>query len=127
MEENTKGPVPSTKPAQREPIIRDFDRVVPEKRQARIGRRVVDVTRIPSRVALEMARFADNPASVSNEEGFLAMVNLVARVCQGTDKTITTDWLIDNSDIVGLLDFVNFVLSPLKERAERGNASPAKS
>lgn len=108
-----------------EPQIRDFDKISPEKRIARIGGKEFDVTRIPSRVALEMARFSDKSGDRTSEESFMEMVGLVVRVCKKSDPSITVEWLIDNTDFMALQAFIEYALTSLKERAA-GNADPAR-
>jgi len=61
------------------PTIRDFDKVVQTARLARIGGEEVDVTKIPSRVTLEMVKFADVSDEISSEEKFYRTLDLVRK------------------------------------------------
>lgn len=111
------------------PEIRDFDAVSPERRYAKIGGKKIDVTFIPPRVTLDMARFKDDleAGKISDLEKMERMVDLVARAASRSDPEVTSDWLLDNTpDIFILFEFINFVLTPTLDRAEKaaeeGNA-----
>ncbi len=100
------------------PTIRDFDKVIQEARIARIGGEEVDVTKIPSRVTLEMVKFADASEKMSEEERFYKTLELVAKACQPSNATITADWLLDNTDFDQMMSFCEYVLEPIRKRAE---------
>lgn len=100
------------------PTIRDFDKIVRQPRKARIAGEEVDVTKIPSRVTLEMAKFADNKG-MGSDETFYKVLELVAKACQPSNKKITADWLLDNTDFDQMMDFCEFVLEPIRKRAEK--------
>jgi hypothetical protein len=109
------------------PKIRDFDKVVREQRIARICGEEVDVTKIPSRVTLEMTKFADNAEAMKSEESFYTVVDLVAKACSPSNPKITADWLLDNTDFETLMDFCEFVMEPIRERAARqAGGTPGK-
>ncbi|MFA5053660.1 MAG: hypothetical protein WC565_06365 [Parcubacteria group bacterium] len=117
-----------------QPKLVDFDAVAPEKRQARIGGRVVDIGFIPARVLFDIARFKDDMDSgkFSTTEQITAMVELVARVTTRSDPAITAEWLLENASIQGLLDFCSWVMNPAAQKAteyeeSQGNAETAKS
>ena len=101
------------------PKIRDFDKIIKEPRIARICREEVDVTRIPSRVTLEMTKFADDADAMKGEESFYKIIDLVAKACAPSNPKITADWLLDNTDFETLMDFCEFVMEPIRERAAR--------
>ena len=107
------------------PKIRDFDKVVREQRIARICGEDVDVTKIPSRVTLEMTKLADDADAMKQEESFYTVIDLVAKACKPSNEKITADWLLDNTDFDTLMDFCEFVMEPIRERAARqaGGAS----
>lgn len=100
------------------PRIRDFDKVVGSERKAKIGGEVVDVTRIPSRVTLEMAKLADDATKLNSEEGFWKSVDLVSKACLPSNPKITAEWLIDNTYFEQLMDFMDYVLEPVQKRTE---------
>ncbi len=99
------------------PIIRDFDKIVRQERRARIAGEEVDVTKIPSRVTLEMTKFVDK--GMGSDETFFKMLDLVAKACQPSNPKITADWLLDNTDFDQMMDFCEFVLEPIRKRAEK--------
>jgi hypothetical protein len=107
------------------PKIRDFDKVVREQRLAVICGEQVDVTKIPSRVTLEMTKLADDADAMKQEESFYTIIDLVAKACKPSNEKITADWLLDNTDFETLMDFCEFVMEPIRERAARqaGGAS----
>ena len=114
------------------PTIKDFDKLAPAQRQARLGGRVIDVTTIPARVLLESAKFADEMESYSGEERLVKSIGIVARIAQVHDEGITTDWLLDNCSLEQLMGFIDYTLEPLKKRvteegAKEGNALAAGS
>ena len=115
--------------ADKGPIIKDFDAVAPVRRIAKIAGREVDVTSIPARVTLDLARFKDDrdEEKLTALEQIQATAELVSRVAMRSDPTITADWLFDNLTFEQMLDFIQFVLNPAVEKAEaQGNASTAK-
>ncbi len=85
----------------------------------------VDVTKIPSRVTLEMTKLADDADAMKSEESFFMVVDLVAKACKPSNEKITADWLLDNTDFETLMEFCEFVMEPIRERAARqaGGAS----
>lgn len=116
------------------PEIRDFDAVSPERRQARIGGRVVDVTSIPARVTLEMARFKDDidAGNLSQKDLVERTFDIVGRITSVSDQEMTADWLLDNVDLNTSLDFINWILKPSLDKAEKmqaksGNEGTAES
>ena len=114
------------------PTIKDFDKLAPAQRQARLGGRVIDVTTIPARVLLESAKFADEMETYSGEERLVKSIGIVARIAQVHDEGITTDWLLDNCSLEQLMGFIDYTLEPLKKRvteegAKEGNAPAAGS
>jgi len=116
------------------PQIKDFDAVAPARRVARIAGREVDVTSIPARVTLDMARFKDDldAGKLTQEEQIARTVELVAKVTVARNPEITADWLLDNTTLDTLFDFIGFVLAPTTQRAKeyeekQGNGEPASS
>ncbi len=99
------------------PIVKDFDKLAPQQRQARLGGRVIDVTTIPARVLMEAARFADEIEKYTGEERLDKALSLVVRIAKVHDPEITLDWLLDNADLNQLLALIDFTLEPLKTRA----------
>lgn len=101
--------------------IKDFNRLIPEQRIAVLGDKEIDVTKIPSRVSLQLAEYADEVADgkLSPKEQFLKAVDVVVSVCKVSAPEVTTDWLLDNTDFAQLMQFTRFVLAPIQGAAER--------
>jgi len=107
--------------------IKDFDKVLRTERKARISGEEVDVTKIPSRVTLEMARLNDSSEELNSEEGFYKSIDLVAQACKPSNPKITTEWLLDNTDFETLMDFMDYVLDPVKQRTEKAEQEALKN
>lgn len=106
--------------------IKDFNRLIPETRIAKLGGKDIDVTRIPSRVTLQLAQYADDVAEgkLTPKEQFVNALEPVAAVCKLTDPDVTVDWLLDNTDFAQLSEFTKFVLEPIMQQA--GGQEPGK-
>jgi len=100
--------------------IVDFDVIAPAQRLARIGGKVINVARIPSRTIINAAKFADDSAAgkLNNETSFMTALGLVAQICSLADDDITADWLLDKTDVEALMAFLEFVLAPIREKAK---------
>jgi len=109
------------------PKIVDFDKLAPDKRLARIGGRVIDVTTIPTRVMLEAAKFTDEQESYTNLERIEKTLGIVSRITQMRDPEITTDWLLDHADLTQLMAFIKFCLEPLRASQEKEGEPAAAS
>lgn len=97
-----------------ESLIRDFNTVIPRKRIAKLAGEEIDVTLIPSRIALELSIFRDKVLDMKSfEEVQRKSLELVAKVCQVKNPKITVDWLLDNTHYEQLIGFIDFVLEPL--------------
>jgi len=105
------------------PTIRDFDKIVRQERRAVISGEEVDVSKIPSRVTLEIVQFGDGAEKLDGKESFLRSVELVSKACLPSNPKITTDWLLDNTDFEQLMDFCEYVMEPIRARAEDGGTA----
>ena len=107
------------------PIIKDFDAVIRQERIARLGGEEIDVSLVPSRVMVELLELMEDD-DLQNPKNFFRVIDMVAKVCQVSNKKITSDWLIDHTDLDTLLDFADFVMQPAKERAAKagGDSEP---
>ena len=103
---------------QKAPQFKDFDKVIRPERKARIAGEDVDVSKIPSRVTLEMAKLSDDAKELNSEEGFYKSVDLVAKACAPSNPKITAEWLLDYTDFIELMEFMDWVLEPVKKRTE---------
>lgn len=107
--------------------IKDFNKLIPETRIAQLAGKEIDVTRIPSRVTLMLAEYADTVNTLSPREGFIGALEPIVAVCQLTDPEVTVDWLLDNTDFEQLNAFTDFVLEPIRARTQGGQAAGKKS
>ena len=99
-----------------EPIIKDFNTVLPPKRIAKLADEEIDVSLIPSRVTLELAIFRDSIFKgkiKSLEEQYRKSVEIVAKICQVKNPKITPEWLIENTNYEQLNEFIDFVFEPI--------------
>lgn len=100
----------------------DIDRILPPPRTFSLAGKTVDVSRIPTRVVLSIAR--DNEVlEARNDASFDLMLGYVETICKASAPEVTRDWLLDNTDITQLWALINFVLAPLHERVERAKAA----
>jgi len=88
---------------------------------------VIDVTMIPAKMSLELARFSDQAerGELDSETTLTRMFDLAAEVCQVSDPTVTTEWLLASTTFDQLFDFIDYVIEPLRSRGNR-KASRAK-
>jgi hypothetical protein len=114
-------------------IIKDFDKIIPDKRIAVLVGKEFDVSLISTRMALKQVIFRDNALRMNGEQAFRKAVEIVAEIC-GQPKNnasgilskflnlfkpkITAKWLFDNTNYEQLTAFMDFVLEPLIEKAE---------
>lgn len=106
-----------------EELLKDFDALSPQKRIVKIGGEKIDVTIVPTRVALEFIGFSKKYSVKSLEsmgpdsfdpimiDDILKVVELI---CKRSSTKITSDWLLDNVDIKVLLEFVQCVFASVK-------------
>ncbi len=110
-----------------EDITRDFDIFNKPKRFAVVAGEKIDVSRIPTIVQIKIAELNKREKGMSKEEKasperFLELIDIIALACAKNPK-ITKDWLIENTDMEQLLDLMQFILEPLKARAEKKGES----
>jgi len=113
-----------------EPIIKDFDKLIPQKRIAVLAGREFDVSKIPTRLALEQAAFVDSLSAMKNEKDiFNKSLEIAVKICNQVkpagffnrlfNKRITVKWLIDNTNIEQLIEFINFILEPINKQSSK--------
>lgn len=95
--------------------FKDFDKLIPPKRIAKLAGKEIDVSKLPSRISIEMAIFRDKllKGEYNNEQAAIRSIEIVAQACQKSNTDITADWLLDNTDYQQLLEFMDFVLEPI--------------
>jgi hypothetical protein len=108
--------------------ILDLDKLIPSQRIVKLGGKSIDVSKIPSRVTLEIAQKSDVLKSGS-EESFPTLLNLIVNICKPSQPDITSEWLIDNTSLDQLLALIEFILQPIKDRSEgtgKNEVSPSR-
>ena len=114
-------------------ILKDFDKLIPDKRIAKLANKEFDVSLISTRMALKQVIFRDNVLKMNGESAFKKAVEIVAEIC-GKPKNesnnfwskllnlfrqrITAKWLINHTNYEQLMAFIDFVLEPLMEKTE---------
>lgn len=100
-------------------IRKDFSKTVYQKRIAVIEGEEIDVSRISTRVMLNLIELKDRREELEagGKEIFYELIEIISQCCK-TNKKITVDWLIDHTDMMQLLDLIEFILEPLTVKAE---------
>lgn len=101
----------------------DFDILAPDKRTAKIGGEIIDVTIVPAIAALKFIDFSKK-YDVKKIEGMSvggfdsgmieSVLEVVELICQKSSKKITSDWLLKNVDIKVLMKFIQYVFAGMK-------------
>lgn len=97
--------------------ILDLDKLIPEQRIVKLAGKEIDVSKIPSRVTLDIAKKSDVLKSGS-DESFPLMLDMVVKICKPSQPDITTDWIVDNTSLDQLMALIEFILKPIQDRAE---------
>lgn len=100
----------------KQPTILDLDKVVPAERIVILSGKKIDVSRIPSRVTLDIAKDQDKLKN-GGDDSFSAVLKQIICICKPSFPDITEEWIADNTDFEQLMQLIEFVLAPLKERA----------
>jgi len=100
-------------------IRKDFSKTVYQKRIAVIGGEEIDVSKISTRVMLNLVELKDRRDELeAGEIGiFHELIEIMSQACKA-NKKITADWLIDNTDTMQLLDLMEFIIEPLTVKVE---------
>ena len=100
------------------PELLDLDKLIPDKRAIKLAGREIDVSKVPTRVVLEIEKNKDKLKSGSDET-FDLMLDLVCKIIKPSFPEITVDWLVDNTDFMQLQALLEFVMKPIREKAEK--------
>lgn len=103
--------------AHMKPLIKDFDKMIKKEKYAILSGVTIDVSTIPSRVAVLLSSYQAKMKSgeIAPEDMFYEMVDLAARVCAVKNPEITADWILDNTDVATLSQFIKYVLAVTEE------------
>lgn len=104
--------------------ILDLDKLIPKQRVVKLAGKEIDVSKIPSRVTLEIAKKSDVLQSGS-EESFPILLDVIVKICRPSFSEITDDWIIDNTSLDQLLALIEFILKPIKDRAANNSKNEA--
>lgn len=104
-----------------EPKILDLDKLIPDQRIVRLAGVDIDVSKIPSRVTMELSEKAD-VFKKANEKSFPALIEMIIKIMKPSKPDVTDDWLIDNTSMDQLLALIEFVLEPLQDKIEETQA-----
>lgn len=103
------------------PKILDLDKLIPDQRVVRLAGVDIDVSKIPSRVTMEVSEKAEVFKEAS-EESFPALIEMIIKIMKPSKPDITDDWLIDNTSMDQLLALIDFVLEPLQDKVAETQA-----
>ena len=106
--------------------ILDLDKLIPEKRIVKLAGEEIDVSKIPSRVTMEVASKADVLQSGSSAS-FPILLDMIVKICRPSKEDITQDWIVDNTSIDQLLKLIEFVLEPLQEKVDEVEGNQGKN
>ena len=99
--------------------LKNFDQINREKREIQVGGEVADVTRIPSRVMLELVKAKDSGAmSRDNDDGFTMLLDMAEKICRPSNPKMTADFLIDNTDFETLVEVLEYIMEPVNTKME---------
>ncbi|XID91035.1 hypothetical protein ACF3MZ_21285 [Paenibacillaceae bacterium WGS1546] len=104
-----------------QPKILDLDKIITTQRLIRLAGREIDVSKIPSRVTLEIAEKADTLKS-GGKESFPLVLDMIVKICKPSCPDITKDWIVDNTSLDQLIRLIEFVLAPVEERVKEKKA-----
>ncbi|QJD87902.1 hypothetical protein [Cohnella herbarum] len=108
-----------------QPQILDLDKVISTKRIVKLAGKEIDVSKIPSRVTMELVEKSEE-LKAGGKQSFPLLLDMIVKVCRPSQPEITSDWLIDNTDFEQLMAIIEFVMAPVKARAE-GNVKNEES
>jgi len=104
--------------------ILDLDALIPEPRIVKLKGNEIDVSIIPSGVILEIEKKKDK---LKGEDSFNVVLDLVCKICKPSFPKITPQWLIDNTSFEQLQAMLEFVMAPIREKAEKVAAKEGKN
>ncbi|GAE27028.1 hypothetical protein JCM9140_3140 [Halalkalibacter wakoensis JCM 9140] len=102
------------------PEILDLDKIIPKKRIVKLSGKEIDVSKIPSEVTLELAEKAEMLQSGSSES-FPMVFDMMIKICNATNQSeeVTKDWLVKNTSMEQLTVLMEFIMKPIRDRAEK--------
>jgi len=108
--------------------LKNFDEINREKREIQVGGEIADVTRIPSRVMLELIDASDNGEfSEDNPNSFKRTLDMAEKICTPSNPKMTAEFLLDNTDIETLIDILYYIMEPVRAKMEKQAAQQKKN
>jgi hypothetical protein len=120
------GKTPNHAALNAEENIKDFDVLAPPKRLAKIGGEIVDVSFIPTRIALEIMSLGDFEESSFSADVFDKVVDITVKICQRSNSKITREWILDNIEPMTLMKFLVYAVESLSSRISAANKGEGK-
>ncbi len=100
--------------------LKNFDQINREKREIQVGGEKADVTKIPSRVMLELVDASESgEISEDSPASFKRVLGLVEQVCTPSNPKMTADFLLDNTDFETLVELIYYIMEPVREKMEQ--------
>lgn len=106
------------------PEILDLDKLIPDQRIVRLAGKDIDVSKVPTRVVLEIEK---NKDQLQGDGSFNMVLDMACKICKPSFPEITVDWLIDNTDINQLRAMLEFIMKPIREKAEKAATKAGKN
>ena len=108
--------------------IKNFDKVQKEERKIQVGGEIADVSKIPSRVMLELMEASETgEISEDNPNSFKRTLELIEKVCKPSNPKITQDFLLDNTDFETLIELIQYVMEPVQQKQEEMQGTEGKN
>lgn len=108
--------------------LKNFDQINKEKREIQVGGEIADVTRIPSRVMLELiAAVESGEVSEENPSSLMKMLELTEKVARPSNPKMTADYLLDNTDFETLIEIMEYIMEPVNKKMEEMQAEQVKN
>jgi len=99
--------------------LKNFDKINKEKREIQVGGEKADVSRIPSRVMLELIDAAESgEIADDNPSSFKRVLELVEKVCTASNPKMDQDFLLDNTDFETLTELIYYVMEPVRAKMD---------
>lgn len=95
-----------------EGMMTDIKIITPPVKRINLGGEIVEVAFIPARISLEAAQISEgmSKGSISEYEGSDKLIDLIEKICQKSNPIITREWLLDNTSLPMLLEFMDFAI-----------------
>lgn len=101
--------------ANKGPEVLDLDKLIDKKRIIKLAGKEIDVSRIPSKVSLGLLERYEE-IDEDNSDSMDRTFDLIMDIVKPQNPDITKDWIIENTDLIQLMAFIEFVIKPVKDR-----------